>query len=397
LLAGEVCKRLGRDSEESDLLVFLVHEHLMMSQVAQKGDVNDDRTVSEFARQAGSIDRLKALYLLTFADMRAVAPSVYNNWRDMLLSDLYMKTLKLLEQGDREAVDPERRLALVKTAVREQLTRTSTSPREIADFLELMPERYFLTVPETDIAAHFEAMRALGDRRLVCRHRHFPDREFSEFVVVTADQPGLFSQIAGALTANYLNILSARITTRADGIALDVFHVSHFEGAQSLAMEEDRWLRVERDLERVLSGEQDIETLVAATQRSRLAGKKFIRRVPTEITVDNRSSEKFTVVDVFTQDRVGLLFAITHALFQLGYIIHLARISTNADQALDVFYISDRAGNKIVELERMRALRTALAERLGEEPGGSERAPSNASLDHSPEPPTISAAGGGNK
>jgi [protein-PII] uridylyltransferase len=375
LLAAEVCKRLGRDSEESDLVVFLVHDHLMMSQVAQKGDINDDRTVTDFALEVGSIDRLKALYLLTFADMRAVAPSVYNNWRDMLLSDLYMKALKLLEQGNREAVDPIRRLALAKSTVREQLSATNASDQEISDFLELMPERYFLTVPEADIVAHFEAMRALGDRRLVCRHRHFPDLEFSEFIVVTADQPGLFSKVAGVLTANYLNILSARITTRADGIALDVFHVSHLQGARALAMEEDRWLRVERDLEGVLSGEQDIAALVSTNQRARLAGKKFVRRVPTEITVDNRSSEKFTVVDVFTQDRIGLLFAITHTLFQLGYKIHLARISTNADQALDVFYITDRGGNKIVELERMRALRAALVERLEEAPGGVEQSP----------------------
>ena len=395
LLAAQVCQRLRRDSEESDLVVFLVHDHLMMSQVAQKGDVNDDRTVTDFARQVGSIDRLKALYLLTFADMRAVAPSVYNNWRDMLLSDLYMKTLKLLEQGDREAVDPERRLALVKTAVRGQLSGTNASAQEITEFLELMPERYFLTVPEDDIAMHFEAMRALGQTRLVCRHRHFPDREFSEFIVVTADQPGLFSKIAGVLTANYLNILSARITTRADSIALDVFHVSHLQGAGTLAMEEDRWLRVERDLERVLSGEQDIAALVATTQRSRLAGRKFVRHVPTEITVDNRSSEKFTVVDVFTQDRVGLLFAITHTLFQLGYIIHLARISTNAYQALDVFYISDRAGNKIVELDRMRALRAALSECLGEEADGSELPSSEASIELAPDRGSSSSANQG--
>ncbi len=100
LLTTEVCARLGLDGEETDLVVFLVRNHLMMSQVAQKGDVEDVRTVGDFARQAGSIDRLKALYLLTFADMRAVAPNVYNNWRDMLLSELYMKSLKVLEQGD---------------------------------------------------------------------------------------------------------------------------------------------------------------------------------------------------------------------------------------------------------------------------------------------------------
>ena len=392
LLAAEVCKRLKRDGEESDLVVFLVHQHLMMSQVAQKGDVNDERTVNDFAREVGSIDRLKAMYLLTFADMRGVAPSIYNNWRDMLLSDLYMRALKLLEQGNREAVDPERRLALVKTTVRERLGRTNATAQEITDFLELMPERYFLTVSEADIVPHFEAMRALGENSLVCRHRHFPDLEFSEFIVVTADEPGLFSKIAGALTANYLNILSARITTRADGIALDVFHVSHLHGDGGLVMEEDRWLRVERDLERVLRGEQDIAALVATTQRSRLAGRKFIRRMPTEVTVDNRSSEKFTVVDVFTQDRVGLLFAITHTLFQLDYLIHLARISTNADQALDVFYISDRAGNKIVELERMRTLRASLIECLDEPPVSAQLSPSESSgAGHSEN--TVSAAG----
>jgi len=202
-----------------------VRNHLMMSQVAQKGDVDDVRTVEEFARAVGSIDRLKALYLMTFADMRAVAPNVYNNWRDMLLSDLYMRALKILEQSDREAVDPTRRLALVKAAVRERIGAVGATPGELTAFLELMPDRYFLTVPEDDIPTHFELMRTLDGRNLVCRHRHFPDLEFSEFIVATRDQPGLFSRIAGVLTANNLNILSARITTRADGLALDVFRV----------------------------------------------------------------------------------------------------------------------------------------------------------------------------
>jgi [protein-PII] uridylyltransferase len=366
VLTAEVSRRLGLDGEETDLVVFLVRNHLMMSQVAQKGDVDDVRTVEEFARTVGSIDRLKALYLMTFADMRAVAPNVYNNWRDMLLSDLYMRALKILEQGDREAVDPARRLALVKAEVHERLGSSSAGSGEIAAFLELMPDRYFLTVPEDDIATHFELMRVLGERALACRHRHFPELEFSEFIVATRDQPGLFSKIAGVLTANNLNILSARITTRADGVALDVFRVSH--GAGRMAMEEERWLRVERDLEAVLAGQHDIEAMVAEAQRLRVAGRQFVRRVATEITVDNRTSEQYTVVDVFTQDRVGLLFAITHTLFKLGMIIHLARISTNADQALDVFYISDASGRKVVELESMRRLRAALVERLDHVP-----------------------------
>ncbi|MGH8013669.1 MAG: hypothetical protein ACREQ4_14335, partial [Candidatus Binataceae bacterium] len=127
---------------------------------------------------------------------------------------------------------------------------------------------------------------------------------------------------------------------------------------------EERWHRIARDLERVLCGDEDVVKLVASAHHVRAAQRRFVRRVASEITVDNRSSEQFTVVDVFTQDRVGLLFAITYTLFTLDLVIHLARISTNADQALDVFYVSDRVGYKLTDVERMRRLRTALLERL---------------------------------
>jgi [protein-PII] uridylyltransferase len=277
-----------------------------------------------------------------------------------------------MEQGDREAVDPARRLLTVKGSVREQLTAAGAPAADIESFLEEMPDRYFFTVPEADIGMHFDLMRALSDRPLVSRVRHFPDLEFSEFTVVTPDQQGLFSMIAGVLTANNLNILSARITTRLSGIALDMFRVSHQMGAGAMAMEEDRWDRVQRDLERVIKGEQEIGALVGSAHHVRSA-RKFVRRVVTEVTVDNRTSEQFTVVDVFTQDRVGLLFTVTHTLFKLGFPIHLARISTNADQALDVFYISDRNGEKVTDLARMRELREALLEKL--EPHPAEGSP----------------------
>jgi len=363
VLTEQVCARLGLDSEQTDLVVFLVRNHLWMSQVAQKGDVNSARTVEDFARLTGSIVRLKALYLMTFADMRAVAPKVYNKWRDMLLSELYIKALKPLEQGNKEAVDPARRLALVKHDVHEMLTAANAPPEEITKFVELMPERYFLTVPEGDIRMHFEMMLALDEGEpLVCRDRAFAQLEFTEFTVVTRDQPGLFAKIAGVLTANNLDILAGQITTRADGVALDAFRVAL--GLGELALEEERWDRVNRVLEKVLKGELEVAELVADALRRPFSRPSSPRRTETEVIIDNRSSEESTVVDVFTPDRAGLLFAITHTIFELGYVIHLARISTNADQAFDVFYISDGAGNKIEDLERMRALKLALLARL---------------------------------
>ena len=362
ILTEQVCARLGLDSEATDLVVFLVRYHLWMSQVAQKGDVNDARTVEDFARVTGSIDRLKALYLMTFADMRAVAPKVYNKWRDTLLSELYIKTLRILEEGHKEAFDPDRRLALVKHDVREKLESLNAPAAEIAKFLELMPDRYFLTAPESEIATHFEMMRALNEgESLVSRHRPFTEREYTEFTLVTTDQPGLFAKIAGVLTANRLDILSGQITTRADGIVLDVFRVAL--GLGGLALEDEVWGRVNRDLERVLKGEREIVELVASAIYSPLA-RKTPRRFETEVIIDNRSSEDDTVVDVFCQDRSGLLFAITQTIFELGHVIHLARISTNSDYAFDVFYITDRTGQKIEDLERMRGLKAALLERL---------------------------------
>jgi [protein-PII] uridylyltransferase len=368
-LAQEVARRLGLDTEQIDTVVFLVRNHLMMSEIAQKRDLEDDHLVKEFARATGSIQRLKQLYLMTFADMRAVAPKVYNNWRDMLLSDLYMKALKILEQGDREAVDPARLLALTKTELRSQLSSADAErTRSLEEFLERMPERYFLITPRQDIPYHFDLMRRLDGNSLVCQHRHFPDREFSEFIVATRDQHGLFSKIAGVLTANNLNILSARITTRSDGIVLDSFRISHAAEGAAIAMDEERWERVERNLLAVLSGAQDIVDLVARSQPASVAARRYVSRVATEVTVDNRTSERFTVIDVFTQDRLGLLFTITHALSEMGLEIHLARISTNADQALDVFYVSDAQGRKIDDPRTLRQIETTLLERLDEKP-----------------------------
>lgn len=368
MLTAGVCRRLGLDRDQTDMVVFLVRNHLLMSQVAQKGDLEDESIIADFARKVGSIDRLKALYLLTFADMRAVAPSVYTNWRDMLLSQLYMKALKLLEHGHRETIEPARRLAVVKAEVKERLAQAGADPREVESFLDEMPARYFFTVPQADIPLHFDLIRSLGDNTLITRHRHFPELEFSEFMVVTRDRPGLFSMIAGALTANNLNILYARITTRANGVALDMFRVSHQGPSGLIALDDDRWLRVEHDLERVIKGEQDIAELVASAHHVRIARGKFVRRVPTEVTLDNRTSGQYTVLDVFTQDRVGLLFAITHTLFTLGLQIHLARISTNADQALDVFYVTDRKGHKITDPKRIREIRDKLVSCLEEAP-----------------------------
>ena len=136
---------------------------------------------------------------------------------------------------------------------------------------------------------------------------------------------------------------------------LDTFRISNIGDEAAIAMDEERWQRVERNLLAVLSGAQSIVDLVARSQPASIASRRFVSRVPTEVTVDNRTSERFTVIDVFTQDRLGLLFTITHTLSEMGLEIHLARISTNADQALDVFYVGDAQGRKIADPRMLEA------------------------------------------
>ena len=213
-------------------------------------------------------------------------------------------------------------------------------------FLDDLPDRYFLSTPEADIPGHFDLVGRFAREPLVMHPTHFPEREFSEFTVVTRDRAGLFSKLTGVLTANGMNILGARITTGDSGTAIDVFRVSHLDktvGARS----NERWERIQSTVRRVLAGELDVEQLVAAARRPSVLGERIVPRVGTKVEIDNEVSSDFSVIDVYTQDRVGVLFAITNALYHLGVSVHLAKITTNLDQVLDIFYVTDAAGEKI--------------------------------------------------
>jgi len=353
------------DAHEWYQLVLL---HLLMSYIAQRRDVSDDTVIANFARVVGTPALLKKLYLLTFADMRAVGPRVWNAWKGGLLDELYRRTLERFETGESVEEEREARLQRRKAQLRQTLS-TVASPEHLAAFLESMPESYFLSTPEKDVPEHFQLLNRFtqtnGDgasepyrAALV----HFPEREFSELTVVTHDQPGLFAMLTGVLAAQGLNIAGARITTSREGIALDVFRLSHAERSE-LVMDADTWTRVYARLGAVLRGERTMEDMLrAATPPSYLNRHKS--RIPTEVTVDNTDSPRYTVIDITAPDRMGLLFTITYALFQLGLEIHLAKITTNVDQVLDVFYVTDHRGEKVPDPESVaNALRNQLIDK----------------------------------
>ena len=363
-LVRPIARRMRLNADDGALVEFLVRHHLLMTHTAFRRDLEDDKTTFDFAKTMGSIDNLKMLYLLTFADVKAVGPDVWNPWKASLLGELYIKTLNLLEEmekGEFQREDVRAVLRRIQGRVRRQLAKDHPAD-QVDHFLESMPERYFLSTPENDIPAHFELMERFSGKGAVTSVDHFPERDCSSVVICTQDRPGLFASITGTLTALNLDILNARIFTSSDGRILDVFRVSH-RGRSELVMAEQKWNKFRSTLDDVLEGRLDVARLVENFQRSAFL-QRHAPKVTTVVQVDNEASDHFTIVEVFTEDRIGVLFKITYALHQLGLSIHVAKISTNVDQVADVFYVTDETGKKIHDPARLDGMHRSLYESL---------------------------------
>jgi len=368
-MTREITRRFGLNVDQQDACEFLVQHHLLMSHLAQRRDLHDDKLVGDFCRTVGSVDNLQRLYLLTYADMRAVAPGVWNNWRDTLVTELYVRAREFFEKGVYEPEDRAARAARVRTRVS---ANANGRQAEVRTFLESMPDTYVLSTPEELIAGHAELWRqfrgqeAAGDRLpMATELSHHPERDSSEFAICTRDRPGLFSMLSGVLAAHGMNILAARIATSRDGVALDAFRISQEE--TDVSRDAERWERVERTLRRVLAGEVDVEEIVRRSGRPSILSRRRRRPVATTVEIDNSVSQAFTVLDVYTWDRVGLLFRMTNCLYHLWVEIHLAKINTMVDQVLDVFYVTDHEGRKIEDPTRLDQIRTELTRTLTEE------------------------------
>jgi [protein-PII] uridylyltransferase len=232
--------------------------------------------------------------------------------------------------------------------------------RAVPGHLAMTSERYLSTTPPARIAAHMRLIEHLEDEPVATEFFHHPDLGSSDLVIVTRDVPGLFSLIAGSLAANGINILSAQIHTRADGIAIDTFQVNDPFG--EAVTEEARWRRTLQSLRRVLLGEQTVEELLAARRGGR-SGDESVPG-PAKVSVDNHLSDTHTVVEVKCPDRVGLLYLITRTLAGFELSIASARIATDIDHAFDTFYVANRHGRRIEDPDEMAHVRSALEEAL---------------------------------
>jgi [protein-PII] uridylyltransferase len=344
--------RLGLTAEETETVSWLVRWHLLMSNIALKRDIDDPQTIRNFADAVQSPERLKLLLVLTVVDIRAVGPKVWNNWKATLLREVYHRTIEVMSGG--LVAEPRRaRIAAAQAAIRTLLADFTLDEQDA--FIAKGYPLYWLSFdPETQ-ARHARLTRE-ADRSgapLTVDTRVDVARAVTQITVYTADHPGLFSRMAGALALAGANIVDAKILTLANGMALDTFWVQDRTGAAFDRPEKLAKLAVL--FENVLTGR--IKPHIDLAKPAAIASRTSVFTVPPRVLIDNKASLGHTVIEVNGRDRPALLFDLTRAISQMSLQITSAKISTYGEKVVDVFYVKDLFGHKVEHEAKLREIR----------------------------------------
>ncbi|MEM7688655.1 MAG: [protein-PII] uridylyltransferase [Pseudomonadota bacterium] len=353
-VARRLCPRFGLDKGETELVAWLVLEHLLMSSTAQKRDLTDPKTIDDFVEQVQSIDRLRYLAILTAVDIRAVGPGVWNSWKGQLLGELYDAAQERLRLGFKRRGRKER-VAAKREAVRALLG----SKGALVDTIGAqMTDAYWIAEPEDIIARNFE-QHAEAEQEGVNLSIHCTvdeERGATVVSVIAQDHPGLFYRIAGGIHLAGANIIDARIHTASNGTAIDNFLV---QGSDRQPFSETRQIdRLKKGISDALLAEVELVQKLAARPLRHSRAKTFT--VEPAVTFDNQASRRFTVIEVTARDRPALLNRLAYALYQANVIVQSAHITAYGESAADTFYVTDLLGEKIISEERLAEIRQAL-------------------------------------
>ena len=361
-IAEETAARLGCDEQETRTLVFLVHKHLLMSQTAFQRDPYDRKVLLSFVRAVGTPETLRKLLVLTAADIAAVGPGVLSKWKESLLIELYLRALPEVSGEQDETAGPDRLKQLAGEVAREFANPVAGGPDWIESQLSQFPLRYLHGTPPKRIAAHLGAVARLQIGEVLVEERFNEELGICEYTVITHDDLtlGIFSKIAGVMTAKGLQILDAQIITRQDGVVVDTFQVSDPDFAGVTPVE--RRASIAETIILVLKGEEDVERLMSRNTRLPSGRRLPTSRQATEVQIDNETCDRSTIIDVFADDTQGLLYAITRSILHLDLSVLAARISLRdeLDQVADVIYVTDRHGAKIQDHARLEAIRATI-------------------------------------
>jgi [protein-PII] uridylyltransferase len=350
-MVAPVTARLSLDLFDALLIHFLVSEHLALSWMAEKGDLADHEAVGRLAALVKTTERLDMLYLLTWADIRALGVHGWTEWKGVLLEECRRKVHALLTTGARsEPLDPD--------AFRKSLAAHlggAVTPSRLDAHISALPERYFIEVSSGDAADHVRLVEMLGTEPVAFQ---WADKgAFHELCIAAPDRSGLFADIAGLLAAAGWNIISAAAYTRSDAVAVDRFQaVPEKTGPVESLME-----RVSAQLASVAAGTADVAALVSRARMRIRLDEAFQHTQSPRAVCSNKISRRYTVIEMNLADRVGLLYELARAITAEGLDVAFSRIATKASRAVDTFYVTS-SGRKVPEkdFDRIAAALTGL-------------------------------------
>ena len=353
-VAMKLCPRFGFSPAETETVAWLVRWHLLMSATAFKRDLSDYKTIMDFVEAVQSPERLRLLLALTVVDIRAVGPGVWNGWKRQLLGDLYESAEEVLrlghkQSGRREKIDAKHEA--LATALDWDAARFNA-------YLKRFPESYWIAEPDDILIRNAHHIADAGDKPLAVSAEVYPARGATLVTVHTADHAGLFYRLAGAIHLAGASIIDARIHTTRDGMALDNFLVQDPFGRPF--DEPARLKRLAQGIEDGLANRAHLDERLIARPLARIRADAFA--IQPNVLIDNKASNRYTVIEVNARDRPALLAALAYALFQSKATIHSAHIATYGERAVDVFYVTDLIGGKVDGTTRLKALEKRLLE-----------------------------------
>nr|WP_234822504.1 [protein-PII] uridylyltransferase [Palleronia aestuarii] len=362
-IARKVGPRLGLGRQDAETVEWLVRYHLLMSDMAQKRDLSDPRTIRDFAKAVRTRKRLDLLTILTVCDIRGVGPGTWNNWKGQLLKRLYTETSHALENG-LEALNRENRGNEARTRLRDALSDWDRRDVRIETQRHYPP--YWQGLGLSSHKAFARMLRDIGADEIRIDVTDDVDRDATRICFAMSDHPGIFSRLAGALALVGANVVDARTYTSKDGYATAVFWVQDGDGHPYDAQ---RLPRLRTTISKTLRGE--VIARDGLTDRDRIKKRERNFRVPTNIAFDNEGSEIYTIVEVDTRDRPGLLHDLTRVLANANISIASAVIATYGAQVVDTFYVKDMFGLKLYSESKRKGLERKLRESIDR---GAERA-----------------------
>ncbi|MGL5138053.1 MAG: [protein-PII] uridylyltransferase, partial [Beijerinckiaceae bacterium] len=342
-IARELCPRLGLTNAETETVVWLIGQHLLMSNVSQHRDISDPKTLATFAAEVQTLERLKLLLVLTVCDIKAVGPGVWNGWKGQLLRSLYWET-EIILAGGHSARNRKERVEAAQKELRAELA--DWSEERFAAYAQRHYPAYWLKVDPARKVKHARLLdeASTGPENLLTATETDAFHGVTELTVLALDHPRLLAIITGACAAAGANIVEAQIFTTTDGMALDSIFISRaFDRDEDEMRRADR---VARHIVEALKGEIQLPEEIASRAASRAPQLAFT--IAPEVVIDNTLSDRNTVIEVTGLDRPGLLYDLTTVLGKLNLNINSARIVTFGEKAVDVFYVTDLMGGKLM-------------------------------------------------